>query len=151
MYQIRLLELREHNKLTQEKIAKICNISQETYSLWETNSEIIPLKHLNTLCNYYQVNIDYMLKLTNTKKYSNSINIETLNRNDVGKRIKIFRAEYQLTLRSLASCLNTTSSTISAYETGKTLILTAFAYQIATNYNVSIDWLLGKTKEMKIK
>lgn len=40
--------------------------------------------------------------------------------------------------------LNTSHSTISAYENGKILILTSFAYSIAIKYNVSLDWLCGK-------
>lgn len=44
----------------------------------------------------------------------------------------------------LAKSLNTTQSTIWAYETGRTLILTAFAYQICVKYNVSMDWLCGR-------
>ena len=49
-----------------------------------------------------------------------------------------------LTIRDLARILNTSSSTISGYETGKTLLLTSFAYEIAKRYNVSLDWLCGK-------
>ena len=72
--------------------------------------------------------------------------IEELNKNEIGSRIKKIREDNNLTLRDLAKELNTTSSTISAYETGKTLILTAFAYQICIKYNVSLDWLCGKRK-----
>ena len=55
------------------------------------------------------------------------------------------RNDNNLTLRNLANELNTTSSTISAYEADKTLILTAFAYQIAKKYKISLDWLVGKS------
>ena len=57
----------------------------------------------------------------------------------------MIREENSLTLRTLADELSTTSSTISAYETGKTLILTAFAYQICKKYKVSLDYLVGRT------
>lgn len=68
-----------------------------------------------------------------------------MDKKKIGHNIKIIRSINNLTLRSLAKELNTTSSTISAYETGKTLILTAFAYQIARKYNISLDWLTGKS------
>ena len=45
---------------------------------------------------------------------------------------------------NLAKVLNTTSATISAYETGKTLLLTAFAIELAKKYHISIDLLCGK-------
>lgn len=51
-----------------------------------------------------------------------------------------------MTTRDLAKELNTSSSTITGYETGKTLILTAFAFQLCKNHNVSMDNLLGRKK-----
>ena len=134
--QTNLFLLREYHNLYQKDIANILGISQRVYSSYETGIKIIPLKHLNKLSNYYNVSIDYILKLNNNKNYSNNINIDELN----------LRKNNNLTLRKLAEKLNTTSSTISAYETGKTLILTAFAYQICNMYNVSMDWLCGKLK-----
>ena len=57
----KLIELRENFNLKQKDIAKLLNITQQTYSLWENGSKIIPLKHLNSLCHYYNVSMDYML------------------------------------------------------------------------------------------
>ena len=42
--------------------------------------------------------------------------------------------------------LNTTHSTISAYESGKTKLLTIFAIEIVKKYNISLDWLCGRIK-----
>lgn len=76
------------------------------------------------------------------------INIKTnnvqLDYNLVGKRLAEVREKNNLTLRKLADVLNTTSSTLSAYETGKVLIQTSFAITICTQYNVSLDWLCGR-------
>ena len=132
----RIYDLREAHDLFQREIAKILHVSQQTYSVWESGKVIIPLKHLHDLANYYQVSIDYILGLSNDKSKVLGL---PLNKNIIGKNLKDFRKKYNLTLRDLAKVLNTTSSTISAYETGKTLILTAFLYQIAINYNISID------------
>ena len=137
--------LRESNDLYQKDIAKILGVHRRTYSSWETGVKIIPLKHLNKICNYYKVSMDYVFKLKSNIKYSMIQNIDNLNKKDIGLRIKQIRKENNLTMRDLASILNTTSSTISAYENGKTLILTAFAYQICLKYNVSMDWLCGRT------
>ena len=147
----RLFDLREINDLLQKDIAEKLGVCQQTYSLWERGIKIIPLKHLNNLCNYYNVSMDYVIGLSNDKYDKNIINIKSINKTTVGTNIKKLREMKKLTLRDLASILNTTSSTISAYETGKTLILTAFAYQIAKKYNVSLDWICGKTKDMEIK
>ena len=142
----RLYNLREDNDLYQKDIAKVVGIKARTYSSWETGNKIIPLKHLNTLCNYYDVSMDYVLVLYNTKGNSKIRKIKTLNKIEIGKRIKMIREKYNLTVRDLANKLNTTPSTISAYENGKTLILTAFAYQICKEYNISLDWLCCRVK-----
>ena len=146
MNEKRLFDLREYADLTQKDLAQNLGVRQQTYSLWEKGTKIIPLKHLNNLCNYYETSMDYVLGFTDIKTSSNIIKIKELNKKEIGARIKKIREDNNLTLRDLASKLNTTSSTISAYETGKTLILTAFAYQICSEYNVSLDWLCGKTK-----
>ena len=128
----------------QKDIAKILNIDRSTYSTWETNLKIIPLKHLNNLSNYYNIGMDYILGLTNKKiKYKK---LNELDKKIIGNNIKKLRSNNNLTLRDLAKILNTTSSTISAYETGKTLLLTAFAIEIAKKYHLSIDELCGKEK-----
>lgn len=140
----RLKDIREDKDLTQKDIAKILNITQPTYSAFENGTKIIPLKHLNTLCNFYDISMDYIIGLSNNRTLNNKI--KELDKNVIGKNIKQVRINNNLTLRNLANELSTTHSTINAYELGKTLILTAFAYQICKNYNISMDWLCGRTK-----
>ena len=139
----RLVETREDFNLKQKDIANILNITQQSYSLWENGTKIIPLKHLNSLCNYYNVSMDYMLGLSNTRHYD-VINTD-INKTSIGKRLREFRIENNVTQIELAKLLNTTHSTISAYESGKTTILTAFAYEICNKYNISMDYLCGRT------
>ncbi len=146
MNEKRLFDLREYADLSQKDLANKLGVTQQTYSLWEKGTKIIPLKHLNNLCNYYKTSMDYVLGLSNERTNSDIKEIKELNKKLIGSRIKEIRESNKLTLRDLASELNTTSSTISAYETGKTLILTAFAYQICIKYDASLDWLCGKVK-----
>lgn len=145
MILIKIKDLREEQDITQIKMAQIMNVSKSNYARWETNETIIPLKHLNTLCNYFNVSMDYMTGLTKTKNY-NPTN-KKLNKTLIGKRLKEFRNKYNLTQEELAKQINTSHSTISAYENGKTMILTAFAYDICTKYNISLDYLCGRTNK----
>lgn len=141
----RIKELRENKELTQRDIANILGISKSTYNRWETGDVFIPLKHLNALCNFYNVSMDYIIENTNIKNYENiSINLD---KNIIGSRLLEFRKENNLSQELLAKILNTTHSTISAYEHGKTCILTVFAYEIVTKYNLSLDWLCGRTEK----
>lgn len=137
-----LIEIREDLSLKQKDVANVLGISQQTYSLWENGTKIIPLKHLNALCNYYNLSMDYMLGLSNIK--NGSVINRNLDKKLIGRRLKEFRIENGITQESLAKMLNTTHSTISAYESGKTTILTAFAFEICRKYNMSMDYLCGR-------
>lgn len=138
----RLFFLREEKDLTQEDIGKILNVSRVAISQWETSKEIIPLEQLNAYANHFNVNLDYIVQISNVKEYK--IINKSLDPKIVGKRLLYIRHKFGITQEELANNLNTTHSTISAYETGKTLILTVFAYQICVKYNVSMDWLCGR-------
>ena len=137
----RLREIREEHNLTQKQIAKILNVERSTYAGWETGKDTIPLRRLNKLSDYYKVSIDYLTGLSNvTSKYR----IIDLDAKVVGKNLRILRKMHNLVQKDIFISLNTTSSTYSAYETGKVLIKTDFLYAIAKKYHVSIDELLGK-------
>lgn len=138
----RLLYLREDKDLRQIDLANILNINRVNISNWENNREIIPLEKLNIYANYFNTSFDYIFKFTNNK-VSQINNIE-LDKVEVGKRLKKVRKDNNVTQKELANILNTTQSTISAYESGKVLILTSFVYQICKTYNVSADYLCGR-------
>ncbi len=143
----RLFLLRQSNGLTQDEMGKILGVKRVAVSQWENTKEIIPLDKLNIYSNYFNVSLDYLVGLDDNK---NTKNIK-LNKNIIGKNLKIFRNKLNLTQKELANLLNTSHSTISAYESGKTMLLTAFAFQICSKYKVSLDWLIGKSNDMFIK
>ena len=64
----KLFELREYNNLTQKAVGEILGVRQQTYAEWEKGKKIIPLKHLVTLANFYNVSIDYLTGLSRNKK-----------------------------------------------------------------------------------
>lgn len=124
-----------------EELGKMLGFNRSSISKWE-NGQLMPLEHLNTYSIYFQKSFDYITRLNIKSKYHNNEN--DLNSELIGKRIVEIRNNNGLSLRDLAKELNTTSSTISAYETGKVLIQTSFAIEICKKYNVSLDWLCGK-------
>lgn len=141
----RLTNIREDLDLSQNKMAEHLKVSQATYSRWETGKEIIPLSKLNEYCNYTKHSMDYICGIINAER--NDINLnKVLDKKIIGTRLELFRIQNGLFQYQLAEFLNTTQSTISAYENGKTLILTAFIYQIAKEYNISMDYLCGNRK-----
>ena len=61
---MRLIELREENKYTQQYVAEILNIRQNTYSQYENEKREIPIRALIVLAKLYDVSVDYILELT---------------------------------------------------------------------------------------
>ena len=143
----RLKEIRENKELTQSEVAELLKITRQNYSRWETGELLIPLYHLNSLSNIYNYSMDYIMGLTDNNKDVKKI--KELNPKLIGLRIKEVRADNNLSIRGLDRLLNTSHSTIIAYEKGKNLIITAFAYQIAKEYKISLDWLVGKSDRTK--
>ena len=64
---VRLKNLREDHDLSQSDIAKYLNISQRTYSYYETVGRDIPIQILIKLADYYNTSIDYLVNRTNSK------------------------------------------------------------------------------------
>lgn len=59
--------------------------------------------------------------------------------------MKQLRKEKNLTLDKLAEILNTTKATLSRYENGLRVPNIEFIRELANVFNVSVDYLLGKT------
>ena len=146
-YGINLKKLRERVGLTLTDTAKIIEVSDTLYSRYEKEKQTIPLKHLITLCNYFEVSLDYIFDFTDIKKYPKyRNNIDNLL---MQKHLKEFRKENNLTQQQLATILNTTHSVIADYERGRYLIATPFLYTICKTYNISADYLLGRIDKPK--
>ena len=116
--------------------------TRSAYSLWEINKNTIPLNYLNKLYNILNINIDYLVDLSD-KKTINFNKIE-INREKLGERIKQARKSINYTQEKLANKLNTTHSVISAYESGKTAVPTLFMIEIAKITKKSLNWFLDK-------
>jgi transcriptional regulator with XRE-family HTH domain len=147
MYNKRLKELRESNNLDLQDLSTLLNFEKDTYGKYEREYIIIPIKHLNTLCNYFDVSIDYIFGFTNKTNYNNYQ--KEIDTKKVSNRLKEFRKDNNLTQEKLAKLLNVVKGTIGNYESARALIATPFLYTICKKYNISADYLLGKVDEPK--
>lgn len=62
-----LRAIREDNDLRQSDIAKMLNVSQNTYSQYETGVIALTAEVLIKLADYYGVSVDYLLDRTDEK------------------------------------------------------------------------------------
>ena len=67
-YVERIRELREDNDITQTEIAKYLETTQQVYSRYEKGENEIPVRHIISLCKYYNISADYILGLTDNPK-----------------------------------------------------------------------------------
>ena len=127
MYGKRLKELRLEKGLFQKDLANLLNINEITYTHYENEYYIIPLKYLIILADYFNTSLNYLFNFSDLKisnKYTKT-NFKT-----VGENIKNFRKDNKITQEDLAKILNTNRSVIANYERGRTLISTPFLYTI---------------------
>ena len=64
----RLKDLRNDFDLTQSELGDLLNMSQTGYSKYETGSNDIPTKVLESLSKIYKTSVDYILGLTDEKE-----------------------------------------------------------------------------------
>lgn len=140
--------VRNDNDLYQYEVAKILGVAKSTYSLWETEENIIPLKRLILFCNYFDVSVDFVLGLSGTIKYPNMKN--SIDYKEHIKRLRKVRKLNCYTQTELANLLHTDNGVISRYENGKNLILTSFLIEYSKIFNISCDYLLTRIDE-KVK
>ena len=143
----KLKDLRENQELTMQDLANQLNIAKSSYSLWEEGIERIPLERLISICDFFNVSLDYLMDNTNTPKYQNSQ--KGLDKNILKNNLKLLRKDLKYTQDAFAKLLNLNRTTIINYEKGLTIPLLDHLLFISKNFNISLDYLLGKTKEPK--
>lgn len=65
-----------------------------------------------------------------------------MNSENIGKRIKDIRLEHGLSQQKLGELLAVSQDTISLWERGKSIPTTEFLISIATQFDVSVDYIL---------
>ena len=64
----RIRNLREDRDITQKVLATHLNISQNTYSQYETNTLDISLDTMGMLADFYNTSVDYLMERTDEPK-----------------------------------------------------------------------------------
>ena len=141
-YGQKVKQLRERVGVSQKQLASLIDVSVSRYTHYENEDEILPIKYLIQLCDYFKVSLDYVFGFSEITIYSNEKEGSFLD--ITGIRLKAFRKGNKITQDKIAQVLNVDRSTIAKYESGHYLISTLFLYTICKKYNVSADYLLGK-------
>jgi len=68
-YAQRIRDLRNDHNLSQTQIAEVLGTTKNQVGKYERGEQEMPIKHLITLCSYYQVSADYILGLPEKLPY----------------------------------------------------------------------------------
>ena len=145
----RMKDIRTYFDNTQNELADYLKVSRSTYAGWENGIDAIPLLKLNEFCNYYGISLDYICGLSDTKKYE--IINDKIDKEILGNNLKDIRINNNDNQAKIAELIKVDQSNYSKYELGKILIHTYPLIEFARHYNISIDYLCGKTKDSVIK
>ena len=66
-YNERIREIREDNRITQQKIADLLHIGQRTYADYESGKTRNPIDNILILAKFYNVSMDYITGASNIK------------------------------------------------------------------------------------
>ena len=145
---LRYEELRLDMEKKQGDIAEILSVKRNTYSKWENLINDMPLEKCNELANYYKTTLDYVLGLSNVRKYIDTPLL--IDWKLVSERLTELRHSKNLTETELSSRIGFAQTTYSHYEIGKRRPTTMKLLSIAQYYNVSVDYIVGRKNKKSI-
>ena len=123
-YGERIKELREKENVSQRELGEAIGLTRSSINQFEQQYDIIPIKRLNQIANYFDVSIDYLLGLTSIKNYA--FNRKEIDLELSSKRLKAFRKSIKITQERLANKLNCSVSVILHHENKRSVIATPF-------------------------
>ena len=139
----RLRELQRAEKLTQQELADIAEVSKRTIQNWEDGTSNIKPEKAEKLADYFGVSVGYLLGYDDND-FEKQIRIDTLN--DIinqMNRLKELRKEKGLTQTDLAELLEVTKLTIHNWENGVSSIKSDRLKKLCEIFDVDVPYLLG--------
>ena len=124
----------------------IC-VSQSTVAGWENAIDVIPFNKLIRFCNLYNYSLDFICGFTRKNIEYGSFKTDKVK---IGKKLKELRNKLKLSQQQVADDCGFFKSTYGNYEVGRYLINTMNIYSICKTYNISMDWIVGRSNNKKL-
>ena len=139
---------REELEMTQIELGFIFGVSGKTVSGWETATDPIPFNKLIKFSNLYHYSLDFIVGLT---RHNINYNVQIKpDKVKIGNQLKKLRNSLNLSQQKFAEKCGLSQTTYSHYKTGLNLITTTAIFSICKTYNISMDYLVGRTDNEKI-
>lgn len=135
--------------MTQTELGYVFGVTKRTVSGWETAGDTMPLIKLIKFSNLYGYSLDYIVGFTRFNiNYGNNAKCDKY---AIGKRLKSLRLSLNLTQEKIAKACGISQTAYSGYENGHYLINTITLYTICKKNKISMDWIIGRSKNQSIK
>ena len=138
---------REELEMTQTELGYVFGVNKNTVSGWENAHDTMPFNKLLKFCNLYNYSLDFVCGLTRKNMKYGKFKTDKVR---IGKKLKEVRMKLNLSQQALSEDCNFSQATYSTYETGKFLINSITIYTICKTYNISMDYIVGRTNNPKI-
>lgn len=138
----RLKEIREDHDLTQPQMANILGVKRAAYSLWELGINTIPTDNLFDFANYFNISIDYILRISKEKDCKSKI--KKFDLKVLGVNLKKIRTKNNLSQESMSTIIGVSQAAVNRYEKGNICISTIKLYNFSKKFKISIDELCGR-------
>ena len=93
------------------------------------------------------MSLDYVAKLIDRRENITNKTKRTLDFRLIGNRLDTIRKENNLKQKEMAEIIGVSQPTYFNYKNGNTPIQTEILKTIANNFNISLDWLVGKSNK----
>ncbi len=141
--------LRTRNNLTMKQMADILDISFNTYKSKKEKIINLNIAELNKCSNYFKIPMDTLMGFSNNLEF-NIISRE-IDYNHLHYYLKFFRKRNKQTIKELADILNVSYGTINNLKYQTTTIKVILLKSFCQNYQISMDFLCGKSFDRMIK
>lgn len=137
----RFMELCELNGIRPTIALRKMGLSSGCLAKWKSGSDVT-ISTLEIVANFFNVPLEFF-----TSDVESGIppcaSLEANEKIQFGERIRLIRKKAKCSQKEFGSMLNIPQSTLSAYETDRMQPTVASLVNIATKFNVSLDWLCG--------
>ncbi len=140
-YYQRIRNIREDMDIKQYEFAEMIGVLKKTYNLYENGFRHMPLEVLDRVLIKLNISLDYVLGLSDNKRYENMKNMDI---DMIPSNLKKFRIKLGLSQDALAQNIGLNQQTISEYERGKLKVPIDTLNLICKTNKISADLLTGR-------
>ncbi|MDE6474722.1 MAG: helix-turn-helix domain-containing protein [Clostridia bacterium] len=138
-------KLRKEFNVSQPQLAKEIGYGKSVISSWEIGNQIPSAKAIIILSRYFQVSVDYILKVTDDNTMLHRADDLFVDLTIFNKRLKELRTSKNLSQDQLAKKTNLTQTSINHWENGKCQPNANAIVALSRYFEVTTDYLLGES------